>query len=157
MSQLLEGVEAGDLLQRMPSNVRNSLEALERAGTDWNAVGILLAATPTAGVAVKGTGQWTANLWEAVKWEFRTFLCTESEPYAELRKEWDDLKQRSSALAVEALSGVMGEKIGVASGVIAPLVTWLFVVALRIGEEAVCVTLSAAPSTGVAQPWSPHA
>ena len=108
MSQLLEGIDAGDLLQHMPSNMRTSLETLERAGTDWNAVGNLLVATPTAGVALTGTGQWTADLWEAVKYEFRSFLCTDSERYAELRLEWDDLKQRSPALAVSSLSSLIG-------------------------------------------------
>lgn len=157
MNPLLEGVDAGELLQYIPSNVRSSLEVLERAGTDWNAVGILLAATPTAGVAFKGTGQWTANLWEAVKGEFRSFLCTDSEAYAELRSEWSELKQKSPALAVGSLSGLMGMKLGVASGVLAPMVTWLFVVALRIGRESLCVTLSTAPMPGSAQPWLPHA
>ena len=157
MSQLLEGIDAGDLLQHMPSNMRTSLETLERAGTDWNAVGNLLVATPTAGVALTGTGQWTADLWEAVKYEFRSFLCTDSERYAELRMEWDDLKQRSPALAVSSLSSLNGAKRGVASGVVTPLVTWLFVVARRIGEDDACRTLTATPSLGFVQPRTPYA
>jgi hypothetical protein len=157
MSELLEGIEVGDLLQCMPSNVRSSLETLERAGTDWNAVGNLLAATPTAGVALTGTGQWTADLWEAVKWEFRSFLCTDSEPYAELRNQWDELKQQSSARAVGSLATHIGARLGVASGVLAPLVTWLCVVARRIGKETICLTLSAAPSVSSVQPRSPYA
>jgi hypothetical protein len=157
MSELLAGIDAEDLLQRMPSNVRLSLETLERAGTNWNAVGNLLAATPTSGVALSGTGQWTADLWEAVKWEFRSFLCTDSEPYAELRKGWDELKQQSSSLAVGSLATLIAEKLGVASGVLAPLVTWLFVVAQRNGQEAVCLTLSTAPSIASVQPRSPYA
>ena len=150
MSELLDGIEAGDLLQHMPSNVRTSLETLERAGTDWNAVGNLLAATPTTGVALTGTGQWTADLWGAVKWEFRSFVCTDSERYAELRAEWDGLKQQSPALAVGSLASAMGAKLGVASGVITPLVTWLFVVARRVGKDDLCLTLSATPSMGFA-------
>jgi hypothetical protein len=157
MSQLLEGFDTRDLLQHVPSSVRTSLETLERAGTDWNAVGNLVAATPTAGVALAGTGQWTADLWEAVKWEFRSFLCTESERYAELRVHWDELKQRSPALAVASLATLIGAQLGVASGVIAPLVTWLFMVARRIGEDDMCLTLSAAPSVGPVQPRSPVA
>ena len=145
MNHLLEGIDAGDLLQHMPSSVRSSLETLERAGTDWNAVGNLLAATPTAGVALAGTGQWTADLWQAVKWEFRSFLCTDSESYGELRKEWDELKRRSSPLAVAALATLIGAKLGIASGVIAPLVTWLFVVAGRMGMEELCLTLPTEP------------
>lgn len=156
MSQLLEGIDAGDLLQHMPSNMRTSLETLERAGTDWNAVGNLLVATPTAGVALTGTGQWTADLWEAVKYEFRSFLCTESERYAELRLEWDALKQRSPALAVSSLSSLIGAKLGVASGVVAPLVTWLFLVARRIGKDDVCLTLTATPNLGVVQARPPY-
>lgn len=145
MSDLLEGIDAGALLQHMPSNVRTSLETLERAGTDWNAVGNLLAATPTAGVAVTGTGQWTADLWESVKWEFRCFLCTDSEPYAELRAEWAEIRRQSPSVAVGSLATLIGAKLGVTSGVIAPLVTWLFVVARRMGKEDVCLTLSASP------------
>ena len=153
MSELLDGMEAGDLLQHLPSNVRTSLETLERNGTDWNAVGNLLAATPTAGVAVSGTGQWPADLWEAVKWEFRSFLCTDSERYEELRTKWDDLKQQSPAIAVGSLATVIGAEVGVASGVIAPLVAWLFVVARRIGSEQACLTLSAvAPRVDLVQP-----
>lgn len=157
MSQLLEGVELDDLLQGLPANVRSSLEALERAGTDWNAVGSLLAATPTSGVALTGTGQWTADLWEAVKWEFRTFLCTDSDGYGELRDGWGELTRKSPAQAVGSLSTAMGAKLGVTSGVLAPLVTWLFVVAVRLGEEAVCVSLSAGPGAGSLQSWSSHA
>ena len=157
MSPLLDGIEAGELLRHMPSSVRSSLEALERAGTDWNAVGGLLAATPTAGVALKGTGQWTANLWEAVKSEFRSFLCTESEPYAELRRDWDDLREKSPTAAIGALAKLIGAKLGVAAGVVVPLVTWLFLVALRTGKEAVCLTLSAAPTSAAVQSWSPNA
>ena len=157
MNHLLEGIDAGDLLQHMPSSVRSSLETLERAGTDWNAVGNLLAATPTAGVALAGTGQWTADLWQAVKWEFRSFLCTDSESYGELRKEWDELKRRSSPLAVAALATLIGAKLGIASGVIAPLVTWLFVVAGRMGMEALCLTLPTAPGVGSVLSRSPYA
>jgi hypothetical protein len=142
MSQLLAGIEADDLLQHMPSSVRTSLEVLARAGTDWNSVGDLLAAAPTSGVVLTGTGQWTADLWLAVKWEFRSFLCTDSEPYAELRAEWDSLKEKSSARAVGSLATVMGSKLGVASGVLEPMVTWLFVVAERLGTEPLCLTLA---------------
>jgi hypothetical protein len=144
MNQLLEGINAEDLLQHMPSHMRTSLETLERAGTDWNAVGNLLAATPTTGVVFTGTGQWTSDLWQAVKWEFRSFLCTDSEPYAELRKEWDELTHQSSARAVASLARVVGARLGVASGVVAPLVTWLFVVSRRLGKDEVCLTLAAA-------------
>lgn len=152
MSQLLEGIDARDLLQHMPSNVRTTLEALERAGTDWNAVGNLLAATPTAGVAFTGTGQWTTDLWDAVKWEFRSFVCTDSEPYAELRSKWDALTKQSSSIAVFSLATIIGAKLGVAGGVIAPLVSWLFVVARRVGKDDVCLLLSAPPSVGLVQP-----
>lgn len=156
MSQLLEGIEAAQLLQRMPANVRTSLETLERAGTDWNAVGNLLAATPTTGVALTGNGQWTTDHWEAVKWEFRSFLCTDSEPYAELRQQWDALKQQSPTTAVASLATLIGAKLGVTSGVLAPLVTWLFIVAERMGDETLCLTLSAAPRANAMQARTPY-
>jgi hypothetical protein len=155
MSQLLEGMSAGDLLQNVPLSVRTSLEALDRAGADWNAVGTLLS-TPTTGVVLTGTGQWTADLWDAVKWEFRSFLCTESESYEELRLEWNELKQ-SPARAVVSLASLIATKLGVATGVVAPLVTWLLVVARRLGEADVCLTLSAVSSSGLLEPPSPYA
>lgn len=154
MSQLLDGIDEADLLQQVTSSVRASLETFERAGTDWNAVGNLLAATPITGVALAGTGQWTSDLWQAVKWEFRSFLCTDSEQYADLRQEWDQLKQQSSALAARSLTALIGSRLGVASGVIAPLVTWLFLVAGRVGKDALCLTLSVAPGTGSVLPRS---
>jgi hypothetical protein len=148
MKQLIDRIDPDDLLLRMPSTVRTSLEALERAGADWNTVGNLLAAAPTGGVALAGTGQWTSDLWQAVKWEFRSFLCTDSEPYAKLRADWNDVTRQSSAAAVSSLAAVIGHKLGVASGVLVPMVTWLFLVARRMGREALCLTLShgAAPS-----------
>jgi hypothetical protein len=149
-------MNAHDLLEHMPLNVRASLEALERGGAEWNAIGQLLAGTPTAGVALTGTGQWTTDLWEAVKWEFRSFLCTDSEPYAELRKDWENLQRNSSSLAVASLASLIGAKLGVTSGVLTPLVTWLFVVAKRIGKETLCLTLSAAPGTGSVLPRAPY-
>ena len=145
MSQLLDGIDSEELLRYMPSHVRDALEQFERAGTDWNVVGTLLAATPSVGVMQGGTGQWTTDLWQAVRWEFRSFLCTDSRQYAALRSEWDELKRQSSALAIRSLATAIGDKLGVASGVLAPLVSWLFVVERRTGKDALCLTLSAAP------------
>lgn len=142
MSRLLEGMDAATLLQHMPADVRTSLETLERAGTDWNEVGTLLAASPNAGVLLTGTGQWTAGLWDAVKWEFRSFLCTDSERYGALRAEWEGRRHTSSPAAVAILATQIGATLGVASGVVLPMVTWLCVVAHRIGTDAVCAALS---------------
>jgi hypothetical protein len=155
MSDIMEGLDAAALLGQLPSSMRASLETLERAGTDWNAVGTLLVGSPTAGVALAGTGQWTTDLWDAVKWEFRSFLCTESESYDELRAGWDALRERSPTLAVRALAARVAERIGVTGGVVAPLVTWLLVVAHRMGKDALCLALSTVSSTGAAEPWSP--
>lgn len=157
MSHLLEGMVADDLLKSVPANVRTTLEAMQRAGTDWNAIGNLLAGTPNAGVALIGSGQWTGDLWDAVKWEVRSFLCTDSEPYADLRKEWNELTRNSSALAVGSLATVIGTKLGVTGGVLQPLVIWLFVVAQQIGKDALCLSLSAAPGIGSIPSRIPYA
>ena len=157
MNQLLDGINAGDILLYLPSSVRTSLETLERTGRDWDAVGNLMTATATAGVAVTGTGQWTADLWQAVKWEVRSFLCTDSEGYAELRKEWVELKQQSSALALRSLATQIATKLGVDRGVVAPLVAWLLVAARRFGKDGMCQTLSVAPGVGSVLPRSSYA
>jgi hypothetical protein len=155
MTQRLEGIDVGDILQHMPAEVRISVELLERAGVDWDTVGTLLAASPTAGVALTGTGQWTSDLWQAVKWEIRSFICTDSEPYAALREAWDEQMLRSPTRAIGSLATLIGTRLGVAGGVVAPMVAWLIVVSRRMKKEALCLTLSAVPAVGLALPRSP--
>jgi hypothetical protein len=157
MSDLLDGIDTGDLLLRLPANVRASLETLERADIDWNAVGNLLAATPNAGIVFTGTGQWTSDLWQAVKWEFRCFLCTDSEPYADLRHQWPTLKATSSAHAVASLTACIGAKLGVAGGVLVPMLTWLIMVARRRGREQMGFGASAVPLASVPSQRALHA
>ncbi|HWP38102.1 MAG TPA: hypothetical protein VNL18_11170 [Gemmatimonadales bacterium] len=126
------------------------MKGMEQAGLQWEQVGATLAATPTSGIALKGGGRWPDRLWESTKAEFHVFLCTESPNYADLRQQWDALRKKSSTIAVSALSATIGAQIGVAAGVIAPLVIWLALVALRIGKEALCraVTQQPPPAPG---------
>jgi hypothetical protein len=74
-----------------------------------------------------------------------------------VRQEWDDLKRASSVRAVGSLATAMGARIGVASGVLFPLLTWLVAVADRMGKEPLCLALSSPPGAGSVLPRSPYA
>lgn len=151
MTISLEGITEEELFLSLPQGVALNIKNLNTAGGDFDTVGALLANTPALGVSLKGL-RWKANLWQAVKSEFHSFLCTESDAYADLRSDWDGMRQKSSTLLISALSAAIGAKLGVASGVLVPLVVWLLVSALRIGKQALCVTLappSAGPNAGL--------
>lgn len=142
MPELLEGLSEGTLIGQLPKPVKDSIAALERQNAQWDVIGTIMASSPAIGISLKGGGRWSGTLWEGVKKEFHSFLCTESPTYTDLRKEWDSLRQKSSAVAIGSLSGLIGSQLGVASGVVAPFVIWAVVVALRIGKEAVCAAMS---------------
>ena len=141
----LSGIEREGLVATLPVTLGQRLVAFDSANTDINIVGALLVAGPTSSVALKGPGRWTTALWDGVKSEARKFLCTESEEYADLRSEWDGLKKKGSGLAVSALSGAIGAKLGVAAGVLSPMVIWVLLVGLRVGKNGLCAALSAGP------------
>lgn len=147
MPDILSGFTEAGLLSQLPKSVRESIATLEAQQAKWDEVGTLLASGPTAGISLKGGGRWSGALWQNVKKEFHSFLCSDSSTYADLRKEWDSLRQKSSAMAVASLSGLVGSQLGVASGVIAPLVIWAAIVALRIGKEAACAAMTEPPQS----------
>src|SRR5438132_327083 len=103
MSVSLDGLKEGDILAALPPSVAKSVAELEAAGADFETVGSVLANTPAAGVAMKGV-TWKSTLWQAVRTEFQSFLCTESEAYADLREDWKTLKARGSMIVVSTLS-----------------------------------------------------
>jgi hypothetical protein len=155
MTDLLSGFVEADLLNQLPASVVRSLNALEANGAPWDATGALLAATPTIGVSLKGGSGWASNLWASVKTEIHSFLCTDSAQYTDLRSEWDKLRQKSSGVALASLSGVIGAQLGTASGVVAPLVIWAFIVVLRIGKNAACTAMAGGQATPAA-PATPN-
>lgn len=145
MADLLQGFTESSLKGQLPTSVSESIATLEREKLDWDAIGNVLASVPAMGISLKGGANWSGTLWHGVKKEFHSFLCTDSPVYADLRKEGNGLQQKSSSLAVAALSGAIGAQLGVASGVVAPLVIWATIVALRIGKQAICSALSGPP------------
>ena len=76
----VEGLSEQELLGMLPTTVSGHLATLDRQNVQWDQVGALLAGAPTSGVSVKGGGQWTGGLWQAVRHELGSFLCTDSEP-----------------------------------------------------------------------------
>jgi hypothetical protein len=149
--------ETDDLVDELTSTVRDAIAELQTSGASWDAIGAALSGAPAAGVSLKGGGSWRGTLWISVKAEFHSFLCTDSASYSDLRKEWQNHRQQSISLAVAALSGVIGAHLGVASGVIAPLVIWAALVTARIGKQAFCSAFAPLPAENKNDPNSPVA
>ncbi|HEY3883606.1 MAG TPA: hypothetical protein VGL62_00255 [Vicinamibacterales bacterium] len=76
--------------------------------------------------------------WDDAAREFRSFLCTNSAAYADLRSRWTSLRGDSIAAAAAALSAAIGTRLGAPSSVIAPLVAALLMSAVRLGRLAIC-------------------
>lgn len=142
---LLSSFDEQELCSEFPESVRLMIQQLEKENIDWNGVGGLLGMSPTAGVSLKGGKRWRTDLWNGVKAEFADFLCRDSPKYEDLRGEWKELAAKSRHLALASLSGVIGAHMGVAAGVVAPLVVWLMVVAVRIGKEGLCRAIAETP------------
>ena len=107
---------------------------VRRLGRDasWDAVGVALAGASPAAASAR------AGLWSSVLAEFTDFVCTDSDRYADLRAQWDELCSRSAAIAVTALTTALAAQLGVASTVAGPLVVWLVLSAVRVGTRAFC-------------------
>ena len=109
-------------------------DVVRRLGPDvsWDVAGAALAGASPAAVSSR------PGIWSSVLAEFTDFVCSDSARYADLRAQWDDLCARSAAIAVTALTGALAAELGVASTVVAPLVVWLVLSAVRIGVRAFC-------------------
>jgi hypothetical protein len=111
----------------------SSAAVVRQLGPDapWDVVGAALAGSSPAAAGAAG-------IWSSVLAEFTDFVCSDSPRYADLRAQWDDLCARSAAIAVTALTTALAAHLGAASSVVAPLVVWLVLSAVRIGTRAFC-------------------
>jgi len=155
MTTEFNGISDTALLEVLPSTVRQCIANLEKAGADWEAIGGLLSNTPSVGVALKGVN-WKQTLWQACKAEFHTFLCTDAPVYKDLRERWQSITKDGPSVVVASLAGAVGAQLGMAPGVLAPIVVWLCVVGARIGRNALCTALSSTspPASAAASPPS---
>lgn len=74
--------------------------------------------------------------------EFRSFLCTSSPVYADLRSRWQELRDESIASAAAALAAAIGARLGVSTAVMAPVVVTLLLSAVRLGCRTICHRLA---------------
>lgn len=141
MDDLIKNLNEDELYNLLPRQVSSDIKAFEKAGAQWDQIGTILAGSPSTNVALKG-GNWSGELWSSVKNEFYKFLCTDSDTYSELRKEGNDLKEKSSKYLVASLSALIGSEIGISAGIIAPLIIWLLLMSSKIGKESICGALA---------------
>ncbi|MBI0434210.1 hypothetical protein [Roseomonas sp. KE0001] len=83
-------------------------------------------------------GEPPITYWEAVQREFRAFLCGGDGSYDDLRQALFSARGETQAALVSIIAAAIGAQIGAAATVVAPLVTLLLLVALRIGRQAFC-------------------
>jgi len=141
MNDILQNITEEELLVQFPPSIRSGIENLEKNKVDWENIGMILSSTPMNSISLKGGTTWKSDLWLIVKKEFKEFLCLKSKKYSDLKSDGDKLQKKSANYLVSSLSALMGSQIGVAAGIIAPLITWLLLVALRIGRESLCKLL----------------
>lgn len=129
-----------ELYGYFPYSVEKNVKELEAEGANWQQIGQILAGAPSTNVALKG-GNWSAELWQSVISEFQKFLCTDSEDYSKLKNDGEVLKEKSVDFLIATLSSIIGSKVGIAEGIIVPLIVWLFLVISKIGKEALCKSI----------------
>lgn len=80
----------------------------------------------------------TSPLFSDAAQEFRSFLCSDSVEYADLRSRWQQLRDESAAAAATALAAAIGARMGVSAAIVAPVVTSLLLSAVRLGCRTIC-------------------
>lgn len=135
----VDELDRDELLSELPQHVREAVASMEEQGANWDTIGEQLANAPANALAAqKGGPDWNTDLWSEVKSEFAVFLCQDEERYSDLQSEGQTLGDMNEKLLVSGLSGEIGSYIGAASGIVAPLITWLLISAASIGKEALC-------------------
>lgn len=136
----LTGLTEEALLAQLPEPVRERIGEMSRRSVSEDQIGAVLALAPGGSIARKGAGSWRNDLWPAVVQELRVLCCTDDPRYADIREKWSGLQGDTASTAVAALSGAIGATLGLAAGVVAPLVVWGLVTILRLGLGVFCRT-----------------
>jgi hypothetical protein len=76
--------------------------------------------------------------WDYVKKEFFIMFCGDSEKYAALWKEVEQLKDKSSDAIVMTVSAYIGATLGLEAGVLGGLCALCLYTVLKIGKDAFC-------------------
>jgi hypothetical protein len=147
----LAGITEDQVLSMLPPSLQKLASA---SNEELDAIGAVLAAGPSNGISLKGGAPWVGNIWILVKQELHSFLCTDSKAYADLRKQWKSHREKSSSYAIGTLSAVVATQLGLAAGVVTPLVVWAILFALRVGKNVACQAwvLPVATQTPVTRP-----
>jgi len=134
----LTGLSEEALLAELPVPVRQRITEMSGRSVPEDQIGAVLALAPGGSIARKGAGSWRADLWPAVVQELRVLCCTDDARYADIRDKWTGLQGDTASTAVAALSGAIGASLGLAAGVVAPVVVWGLVTVLRLGLGVFC-------------------
>lgn len=139
-NNVLSELTEDELRDLLPSHVQAGIDSLSDAGQDWQQIGVALSIAPESALALKGLAEWKKDLWDRVREEVRKFVCTEDPTYDDLREQWKEIRKGSVPVAVAGLAGAIGSQIGMVGGVIAPMVVWALISAIRIGKETFCAS-----------------
>jgi hypothetical protein len=78
------------------------------------------------------------GLWDRVKREVRDLICGTSKKYADLRRRFAQLSNKSQSAIVSIIAAAIGANLGVAAGILVPLIALALAAFLAVGKNAYC-------------------
>lgn len=123
----------------------NPLHQLEVLGERIATAALNTPSTPSipATPSTRRTRHFTTDsapltFWERFKREFHKFICTNDEKYSEVKKELSQHSHKGQLVVVSSIASAIASVLGVAAGVLVPLVALCLLAVLKIGKEAYC-------------------
>lgn len=78
------------------------------------------------------------NYWTMVKREFYLMVCTTDKKYAKVRSDFKKSTRKASTLVVGTISAAIAGTLGIAVGLITPLVAFLLYALVKLGLNSWC-------------------
>ena len=78
------------------------------------------------------------NFWQELKKEFYLLLCTKDPKYKKLRSQLDKKSHATTTTIIAMISAAIAAQLGVAIGIITPLVALLLFAILKLGMNSWC-------------------
>lgn len=142
MKEIMNNISPEDYLSLLPAPSRALVSKMDKTEQNLVLFGRYLSEEPSSGMAAKGGVIWPKDLFGQIVKEVHIFICTNDARYEEYRKK---LKEQGSPVAktvVIIVSNAVAATIGLASGLLVPLVAVVMAIVAKITVEAWCVKVS---------------
>ncbi|RWB14380.1 MAG: hypothetical protein EOQ40_30025 [Mesorhizobium sp.] len=117
---------------------------MERNGEDLEGIAIrLLSKTGSENTAPFGAGGAPKNYFEALKAEFKEFMCG-GEKYVDLRNQVSKAWDKGKLHVMTVIAASIGSVLGLGPAIILPVVAILLTIVAKMGRNAWCAVNAAA-------------